>query len=166
VPSKNHSTDEQRPLRKMLQDESLWAAAAEVIRSKMRERSLTPKQIEDKLSVSQSTVSRFLGGDPNRRALLKNLEGLNQLLEDLGLTVEALEKLARTVGLLLCIDRPNEGFVSTECASIHFHAAGDHAVPFPMDPRSDKSQTTCRFCGGPLSAVCPACQARGVRRTL
>ncbi len=133
-------------LRELLMDARLWPAASEVVRSKVNARRMSRREIEDKLGVSQATVSRFMRGDPTPRALLANLEGLNRLLEHLGLTVADLKE--SSVGLRLCIYRP-------QCASIHFLAAGDHAVPFPKDSGTAPEQTACRICGGPLTAKCP-----------
>ena len=138
--------DENAELRRLLLDASRWPAAAEVLRSEIKARGMSQKEVIDKLGAPQPTVSRFMRGASTAKALLENLQGLKTLLEHLGLTVRGLEK--PSVGLLLCIYRP-------ECASIHFHAAGDHAVPFPKDPRTASEQTECRICGGPLSANCP-----------
>jgi predicted XRE-type DNA-binding protein len=147
--------DEHAELRELLTDARLWLAAAEVLRSKVNARGMSQNEIAEKLGVSQPTVHRFVKGDPTPKAFLEHLQGLNRLLEHLRLTVEDLK--SPSVGLLLCIYRP-------QCASIHFHAAGDHAVPFPMDPRTAAEQTNCRMCGGPLSAKCPnpECEVRVV----
>ncbi len=158
VSAKSKNRDEYAELRELLKHPRLWPAAAEVLRSKLNASDLSRGEIERILGVSQPTVARFMAGSPTPRALLKKLHGLNRLLEHLDLTVGDLDKLAHAVGMLLCIDRPEEGFDSIECASIHFHTAGDHAVPFPMDPRTDPQQTNCGMCGGPLSAACPECQ--------
>jgi transcriptional regulator with XRE-family HTH domain len=145
-PTTEDNEKERAELRELLMDARLWPGAAEVLRSKVNTRGMSPKEIQDKLGVSQATVSRFMRGDPTPKALLANLQGLNKLLEHLGLSVGDLKN--PSVGLLLCIYRP-------QCASIHFLAAGDRAVPFPKDPRSAPEQTDCRICGGPLTAKCP-----------
>jgi len=149
--------DEGRKLEELLKDPCRWRAAGDVLRSKLRiAEDLSREHVQELLGVSQSGVSRLLAGNPPKKLPVK---GLNDLLGRLGLTVEDLEKLAHAVGgPLLCIDRPEEGFDSTECASIHFHAEGDHAVAFPTDPRTTSEQEYCRMCGGPLSAECPECQ--------
>lgn len=160
MPEKNEGSDDYPELRVLLEDRGLWAAAAEVLRETRKRKRLSQKEIEGLLGVSQPTVSRILAGELTGDALLKYLPGLTRLLERLELTAETLSELAHKPGLLLCIDHPDEEERSIQCPTIHFHAAGDHAVPFPMDPRSDQSEKICRWCGNPLSAKCPECQKR------
>ncbi|MCH8150105.1 MAG: zinc ribbon domain-containing protein [Planctomycetes bacterium] len=172
MPAKRAANAEQQ-LKDLLSDEHVWAAAADVLRDELDTSDLSQAQIaetlnKDKsgnqvLSLSQPTISRLIRREPTprlRKALLKNPHGLSELLKRIGLQVDELKRRAVSQGLHLCIDRPSEDFESVECSSIRFRAAGNQAIPIPMDPRTDRSRTICQFCHGTLSAECPECNAR------
>jgi hypothetical protein len=139
---------DENELRKLLADPRRWRVAAKILSERLRDKGLQKKFVEAALGEKQPTIHRFLAGDPTPKKFFAKLGKIKKLIQvDLELDLEDLQWPGN---LHLCIDW-------VECCTLHFHAEGDYAVPYPMDPRTHPSQNVCKWCGHDLASKCPEC---------